>query len=266
MPQAGSYALVTGGSSGIGSAIVERLVEAGTRVAILDLIKPAAGVAAEYVECDVTGEANVVDAVAAAAERLGGLDRAFLNAGVGASGAIVDLSGAEWDRVHAVDLRGVFLTLREAAKIMLAGGQGGSMVVTSSVCGYLADRRMSHYNAAKAGAISLARVAAAELGPAGIRVNVVAPGVTETPMAKVTDTTLVGYRDAVGHRTPLGGFGDPRHVADAAVTLSDLEWVTGQILAADGGLSLFSPIDVEDFLPDGDTGAKWMAGAGLDDA
>ena len=266
MPQAGSYALVTGGSSGIGSAMVELLVGAGTRVAILDLIKPTGGVAAEYVECDVTDEANVVDAVAAAAERLGGLDRAFLNAGVGASGAIVDLSGAEWDRVHAVDLRGTFLTLREAAKTMLAGGQGGSMVVTSSVCGYLADRRMSHYNAAKAGAISLARVAAAEFGAAGIRVNVVAPGVTETPMAKVTDTTLVGYRDAVSRRTPLGGFGDPRHVADAAVTLSDLEWVTGQVLAADGGLSLFSPIDVVDFLPDDGGGTTWMAGAGLGDA
>jgi NAD(P)-dependent dehydrogenase (short-subunit alcohol dehydrogenase family) len=125
---------------------------------------------------------------------------------------------------------------------------------------------MSHYNSAKAGAIALAKVAAAELGHAGIRVNVVAPGVTETPMAQKTDTTLVGYREAVTHRTPLGGFGDPRHVADAAVTLSDLEWVTGQVLAADGGVSLFSPIDLEDYLPDAEAGAKWLAGAGVNDA
>jgi NAD(P)-dependent dehydrogenase (short-subunit alcohol dehydrogenase family) len=249
MSKAGKYAIVTGGSSGIGRSIVERLGQAGTRVAILDLQKPNGDTGAEFISCDVTDEAEVVATVAEAAERLGGLDRAFLNAGVGGSCAIVDLSGAEWDRVQSVDLRGVFLTLREAAKIMVAAGHGGSMVVTSSVCGFLVDRRMSHYNSAKAGAISLAKVAAAELGHAGIRVNVVAPGVTETPMAQKTDTTLVGYRDAVTHRTPLGGFGDPRHVADAAVTLSDLEWVTGQVLAADGGLSLFSPIDLEDFLP-----------------
>jgi NAD(P)-dependent dehydrogenase (short-subunit alcohol dehydrogenase family) len=264
--KAGKHAIVTGGSSGIGSAIVERLEEAGTKVAILDLNKPGAGSGAAFFECDVTDEPTVIAAVAEAAAHLGGLDRAFLNAGVGASGALVDLSGEEWDRVHAVDLRGVFLTLREAAKVMLAAGGRGSMVVTASVCGFLTDRRMSHYNSAKAGAISLAKVAAAELGCSGIRVNVVAPGVTETPMSAVTDTMLVGYRDAVTHRTPLGAFGDPRHVADAAVTLSDLEWVTGQVLAADGGLSLFSPIDLEDFLPEAAGTAKWLAGSGVGDA
>jgi NAD(P)-dependent dehydrogenase (short-subunit alcohol dehydrogenase family) len=146
---------------------------------------------------------------------------------------------------------------------MLRAGQGGSMVVTSSVCGFLADRRMSHYNAAKAGAIALARVAAMELGPHQIRVNVIAPGVTETPMAQTTDTTLIGYRDAVTARTPLGGFGQARHVADAAVRLSELEWVTGQVLAADGGVSLYSPIDLEDHLPPGATSGSWMAVNGL---
>jgi NAD(P)-dependent dehydrogenase (short-subunit alcohol dehydrogenase family) len=266
MSQAGKYAIVTGGSSGIGSSIVERLEQAGTRVAILDVAKPSSETNAVFVECDVADESAVVASVAETADRLGGLDRAFLNAGVGASGAIVDITGDEWDRVHSVDLRGVFLTLRESTKIMLAAGNGGSVVVTSSVCGFLVDRRMSHYNSAKAGAIALAKVAAAELGHAGIRVNVVAPGVTETPMAQKTDTTLVGYREAVTHRTPLGGFGDPRHVADAAVSLSDLEWVTGQVLAADGGVSLFSPIDLEDYLPEVDAAAKWLAGAGLNDA
>ena len=254
MPHAGKHAIVTGGSSGIGSSIVERLARTGTRVAILDVQKPHGDVDAAFIACDITDEANVVAGVAEAAGRLGGLDRAFLNAGVGASGAIVDISAEEWDRVQSVDLRGVFLTLRETAKIMLAAGTGGSMVVTSSVCGFLVDRRMAHYDSAKAGAIALAKVAAAELGHAGIRVNVVAPGVTDTPMAQKTDTTLIGYREAMTHRTPLGGFGDPRHVADAAVTLSDLEWVTGQVLAADGGLSLFSPIDMEDFLPTGGAG------------
>ena len=262
MSEAGQYAIVTGGSSGIGNAIVHCLVDGGTRVAILDVNEPSSGVDAEYVACDVADEKAVVEAVADAAERLGGLDRAFLNAGIGGVGAIVDLSGEDWDRMQSVDLRGVFLTLRESARTMIAAGNHGSMVVTSSVCGFLADRRMSHYNAAKAGAIALAKVAAAELGPHGIRVNVIAPGVTDTPMAQTTDTTLIGYRDTVTKRTPLGGFGDPGHVAEAAVRLSELEWVTGQVLAADGGVTLFSPIDPEDFLPKQEAGRAWMAVGG----
>lgn len=262
MPQSGQYAIVTGGSSGIGRAIVDRLRQEGTEVAILDVNKPDDGADAIFVACDVSDEEAVVASVAEAAERLGGLDRAFLNAGVGGVGAVVDLSGAEWDRMHSVDLRGVFLTLRESAKTMLAAGTPGSMVVTSSVCGFLADRRMSHYNSAKAGAIALARVAAAELGHRGIRVNVIAPGVTDTPMGQTTDATLVGYRDTVTQRTPLGGFGDSADVADAAVTLSNLVWVTGQVLAADGGVSLYSPIDLEEFLPEEATRTSWMAVAG----
>jgi NAD(P)-dependent dehydrogenase (short-subunit alcohol dehydrogenase family) len=263
MSQAGQHAIVTGGSSGIGRAIVARLQAGGSRVAILDVNEPGPGSGAEFVACDVTDEKAVIAAVDRAVQLLGGLDRAFLNAGIGGVGAIVDLTGDDWDRMQAVDQRGVFLTLRESAKAMLRGGQGGSIVVTSSVCGFLADRRMSHYNAAKAGAIALARVAAVELGPRGIRVNVIAPGVTETPMTQTTDNTLVGYRAAVTARTPLGGFGDARHVADAAVCLSDLEWVTGQVLAADGGVSLHSPIDLEDHLPPQATAGSWMAVNGL---
>jgi NAD(P)-dependent dehydrogenase (short-subunit alcohol dehydrogenase family) len=263
MAETGQFALVTGGSSGIGRAIVDCLREGGTRVAILDVNDPGPGSRAEFVACDVTDEKAVIAAVEQAVSRLGGLDRAFINAGIGGVGAIVDLTGDDWDRMQAVDLRGAFLALRESAKAMLRAGRGGSIVVTSSVCGFLADRRMSHYNAAKAGAIALARVAAVELGPRQIRVNVIAPGVTETPMAQTTDTTLIGYREAVTARTPLGGFGDPRHVAEAAVRLSDLEWVTGQVLAADGGVSLSSPIDLEDHLPPGAVSGSWMAVNGL---
>jgi NAD(P)-dependent dehydrogenase (short-subunit alcohol dehydrogenase family) len=259
---AAKAAIVTGGSSGIGAAIVRRLAAGGTHVAILDVNPPPEDLAAEFVPCDVAQEDAVVDAVGHAWTILGGFDAAFLNAGIGGVGAIVDLTAADWDRMQSVDLRGVFLTLRESARSMLAADRGGSIVVTSSICGFLADRRMGHYNAAKAGAIALARVAAAELGPHGIRVNVIAPGVTETPLAQTTDTTLKGYRAAVTARTPLGGFGPAEHVAEAAVRLSELEWVTGQVLAADGGVSLFSPIDVEDFLPAGATDRSWMAVGG----
>ena len=259
---AATTAIVTGGSSGIGAAIVRRLAAGGAGVAILDVNPPPEGLPADFVPCDVAVEGSVVDAVGHAWSTLGGFDAAFLNAGIGGVGAIVDLSAADWDRMQSVDLRGVFLTLRESARSLLAAGRGGSIVITSSICGFLADRRMGHYNAAKAGAIALARVAAAELGPHGIRVNVIAPGVTETPLAQTTDATLKGYRAAVSARTPLGGFGRAEHVADAAVRLSELEWVTGQVLAADGGVSLFSPIDVEDFLPPGTADRSWMAVGG----
>jgi NAD(P)-dependent dehydrogenase (short-subunit alcohol dehydrogenase family) len=251
--------IVTGGSSGIGEQIVIALRGRGAEVTVLDL-NPPRGSDAGFVRCDVADEGSVTAAVGAAVERMGGLQLAFLNAGIGGVGAVVDLTAEEWDRMQAVDLRGVFLTMREAAKAMIAAG-GGSIVVTTSICGDLADRRMSHYNAAKAGAQALVRVAAAEMGRHQVRVNAIQPGVTATPMSATTDATLPGYKDAVSSRTPLGGVGNPAHVAEAAVALSDLIWVTGQVLAADGGVSLYSPIDIEDFLPTG-ADQPWTAESG----
>jgi NAD(P)-dependent dehydrogenase (short-subunit alcohol dehydrogenase family) len=259
MSEGKKRAFVTGGSSGIGEQIVLALVGQGAEVTVLDL-NPPRGSDVGFARCDVADEASVVEAVGKAVEQMGGLDLAFLNAGIGGVGAVVDLTAAEWDRMQAVDLRGVFLTMREAGKAMIAGG-GGSIVVTSSICGNLADRRMSHYNAAKAGAQQLVRVAAAEMGKDGVRINAIQPGVTATPMSATTDETLPGYQEYVSSRTPLGGIGDPAHVAEAAVALSGLVWVTGQILAADGGVSLYSPLDVEDFLPPEMTGT-WIADAG----
>jgi NAD(P)-dependent dehydrogenase (short-subunit alcohol dehydrogenase family) len=236
-------ALVTGGSSGIGRAIVRRLREAGGRVAVLD-VAARDGDADIALVCDVTDEKAVVEAVATAAEHLGGLDLAFLNAGVGGLSPVIDMSADEWDRVHDVNLRGAFLCLRECAKAMTSGG---SIVLTGSVSGFLADRGMAHYNSSKAGVVQLARIAAAELGPRAIRVNVVAPGTTDTPLFARTDA-VPGYRDAVAARTPLGGVGGADDVAAAAVALAQLRWVTGQVLVADGGVSLHSPIDIAGFI------------------
>jgi NAD(P)-dependent dehydrogenase (short-subunit alcohol dehydrogenase family) len=239
-------ALVTGGSSGIGRAIVRCLRAAGDRVAVLDLA-PDAGDGDVVHACDVADETSVVESVAAAVASLGTLDLVFLNAGVGGLSPVLEMSTAEWDRVHAVNLRGAFVCLRECARAMSATGATGSIVLTGSVSGFLADRGMAHYNSAKAGVVQLARVAAAELGPRGIRVNVIAPGTTDTPLFGRTDA-VPGYRDAVAGRTPLGGVGDPDVVASAAVALARMPWVTGQVLAADGGVSLRSPIDIGEFM------------------
>lgn len=221
---------MTGGASGIGQACVERLQGAGARVVVLDL---ASGV-------DVSDEAQVVAGVAAAVSELGGLDVAILNAGAGGSAPLLDLTTAEWDRIMNVNLRGAFVCLREAGKAMKQ--TGGAIVAVTSVSGFLTERTMAHYSASKAGLAQLVRSAARELGAYNIRVNAVAPGTTDTPMFSATDR-VPGYREKVTERSALGRIGTAAEVADAVIALCELDWVTGQILAADGGVSLFSPID-----------------------
>jgi len=239
-------ALVTGGASGIGAATVAELQAAGARVAVLD-VHDAPG-AEMSLTVDVGDEDQVVTAVAEVAQRLGALDVAVVNAGVGGMGAILDLSTAEWDRVMRVNLRGAFVTLRECARAMVASEQPGAIVAVTSVSGFLTDRSMAHYSASKAGLAALVRVAARELGPHGIRVNGVAPGPTETPMFAATDR-MPGYRERVAGRAALCRVGSAADVARTIVMLCGLEWVTGQILAADGGVSLASPIDPMDRNP-----------------
>jgi len=236
-------AIVTGGASGIGAATVDALHAAGARVAVID--RDAAPAADISLVADVGDEAQVVAAVQDAAAQLDGLDVAVVNAGIGGMSPILDLTTDEWDRVMSVNLRGAFVTLRESAREMVAREQPGAIVAVTSVSGFLTDRSMAHYSVSKAGLAALVRVAAREFGPYGIRVNGVAPGTTDTPMFKATDA-LRGYRERVAERSALGRVGTAREVAQAIVGVCTLDWVTGQILAADGGVSLASPIDPTD--------------------
>lgn len=238
----GARALVTGGAAGIGAAVVARLADAGARVAVLDLAPPAEGAAELALAGDISDPDAVDAAVTTMREQLGGVDLAVLNAGVGGFGGLLDMSVEEWDRVMSVNLRGTFLCLRAVGRAMVAGGRGGSVVAVTSVSGFLVDRMMGHYSVSKAGVAQLVKVAARELGPFGIRVNAVAPGTTDTPMF-ASARRLPGYEDRVAERAALGGLGDPDGVAEAVVALLGLEWVTGQVVAADGGVSLWSPID-----------------------
>jgi NAD(P)-dependent dehydrogenase (short-subunit alcohol dehydrogenase family) len=243
MKVATGKALVTGGSSGIGLAVVRHLADAGASVAVLDLRDMSGDEDVDLsLTCDITDEKAVVDSVRRAHQELGGLTHAVLNAGIGGYGALLDLDAAEWDRVVGTNLRGTFLCLREVAKAILETGLGGSIVAVTSISGFLADRHMSHYSVSKAGVAELVRVAARELGPFGIRVNAVAPGTTDTPMFAST-SRLPGYRERVAGRTALGGVGTPDGVAEAILGVLGMHWVTGQIVAADGGVSLWSPID-----------------------
>jgi NAD(P)-dependent dehydrogenase (short-subunit alcohol dehydrogenase family) len=245
MDLAGAKALVTGGASGIGAATVQRLRAAGARVAVIDLA--GASDCDHHVQADIGDEAAVVDAVATVVRELGGLDVAVLNAGVGGMSPLLRMPTEEWDRVMRVNLRGAFVLLRECGRAMVDAGTGGSIVAVTSVSGFLTDRMMAHYTVSKAGLAALVRVAAREFGEHGIRVNAVAPGTTDTPMFSATDR-LPGYRERVADRAALRRLGTADDVAQAIASVLQLEWVTGQVVVADGGVSLASPIDPQDSL------------------
>jgi NAD(P)-dependent dehydrogenase (short-subunit alcohol dehydrogenase family) len=185
---AGKSAVVTGGASGIGLATVRRFVAEGARVVLGDLDGDAAHArAAELgpdvtaVRCDVRREEDVAALVQAAADRFGGVDIAFANAGIGSFAPIVDTDLDEWKRVVDVNLVGPLLTIKHAARRM---GRGGAIVATSSLNAVQAANGMSAYCASKAGLAMLVQVAALELGPLGIRVNAIAPGLVRTPLTE----------------------------------------------------------------------------------
>ena len=242
----GARAIVTGGASGIGAACVLQLRAAGARVVSLDL--DDAPDSDRSLRVDVADEDAVVAAVHEASEYLGGLDIAVLSAGIGGSSPLLELSTREWDRVLDVNLRGAFVSLRECALAMIAGGpraHGAVIVAVTSISGSSSERLMAHYAVSKAGLAQLVRTAAREFGVNGIRVNAVAPGTTETPMFAATER-LPGYREQVTRRAALGRLGTAADVAQAVVALCTLDWVTGQVVAADGGISLHSPIDPQE--------------------
>jgi NAD(P)-dependent dehydrogenase (short-subunit alcohol dehydrogenase family) len=228
----GRVAVVSGGASGIGEACVRRLADAGCRVVPWDL-QPCDG----GVLCDVSSPDSVAAAIAATERDYGPPSVLVAAAGVGRGQHLLEVDPAEWDRTFAVNMRGVMLTVQSVARSMIAHGLGGAMVLISSVNGVLADRGLTAYSASKAGVNQFARVAARELGPHGIRINALGPGATETPMLG-PNLDRPAYREEVIGQTALGAFGQPSQIADAALGLLQMDWVTGQVLLVDGGASL----------------------------
>ncbi len=226
---------MTGGASGIGDAVVTRLRQAGRDVVTWDI-------SGGDVSCDVSDPDSVAAALRQTLASGGVPDRLVTCAGIGASGLLVKQDPADWRRVIDVNLTGTWLTMRAVARVMIDEGVAGSVVAVSSISGTLADRDMGAYCVSKAGIDMLVRVAAAEWGPHGIRVNAVAPGVTRTPMLGRPEQ-LPGWVDGLCERTALGRLGEADDVAQAIVAILETPWVTGQTVFADGGLALQSPID-----------------------
>jgi len=228
-------ALVTGGASGIGREVAARLREAGHAVVVWDL-------SGGDIVCDISDPAAVSAAMEHTVREHGVPSRVVTCAGIGASGMLLEQPPAEWERVLAVNLTGTWLTIRAAARAMIDAGVGGSIVAVSSISGTVADRDMGAYCVSKAGVDMLVKVAAVEWGGHGIRVNAVGPGVTRTPMLPNPEA-LPGWVEGLSERTALGGLGEANDVAAAIVGVLELPWVTGQVVHADGGLALHSPID-----------------------
>jgi NAD(P)-dependent dehydrogenase (short-subunit alcohol dehydrogenase family) len=247
----GRVAVVTGGASGLGEATARLLVAEGGQVVIADMgdargraVADSLGAAATFVHCDVTVESEVAAAIDAAPAAFGRLDAVFANAGiVGIAGPIADTPMDDFDRTVAVLLRGVFVTVKHAARVLLAQGTGGAIVMTSSVAGVQGGLGPHAYSVCKSGVISLAKSASSELAHHGIRVNAVAPGSIPTAM---TAHVSVGDPDAIeaatariAKQSPLGRAGLPRDIAEAVLYLvSDAgSYVTGQTIVVDAGVT-----------------------------
>jgi len=227
----GRVAVVTGGASGIGAACVELLRQHGALPVVWDL----AGTA--DVHRDVSDPASIAAGIKLTEERFGHPSLLVACAGIVHNGTIKDMDVSDWDRVFAVNMRGVMLSVQAVAREIMTARSDGAMVLIASVNGVVADPGLSAYSAAKAAVCHFSRVAAREFGPYGIRINAVGPGPTETPMlSRLLEKP--GYRNEVVQRTALRAMGTPQLIAEAVVSLLQLEWVTGQALMVDGGSSL----------------------------
>jgi len=240
----GQQALVTGGGSGIGLAIAQRLAQDGAVVTIcgrteakLDQGLEALPSSARRVACDVTNEDSVRDAVALAGDG-GGLHIAVANAGTGSAGPITMTDLSAWNTVMETNLTGVFLTFKHAGAAIAKSG-GGAMLAISSIAGALTHRYMTPYCVSKAAVEMLVRNVADEMGMVGVRVNAVRPGLVPTELSTFLTTNPQLQADYI-EQMPLGRNGTPEEIADAVRYLVGPEssWTTGQIISIDGGHTL----------------------------
>lgn len=228
----GRCVVVTGGASGIGAATARLFRDHGASVYVLDRAPPEDD-ASRFLEADVTRPEEVGRAIARAQAECGRLDALVCCAGITRDGVLWKLSDEDWSAVLAVNLTGAFHCVRAAAGLMREGG-AGSIVLVSSINGERGKFGQSNYSASKAGLIGLAKSAARELGRFGIRVNVVAPGLTDSAMTRDLPDAA---RAAALAESVLGRAARPEDVAGPILFLcSELaRHITGQVLRVDGG-------------------------------
>jgi NAD(P)-dependent dehydrogenase (short-subunit alcohol dehydrogenase family) len=244
-------AVVTGGASGNGRAISVAFAEAGADVVVADLreepreggtpthdLVEEAGSGAAFVECDVT-DLDSLEAAVDAADEFGGVDVMVNNAGIFRSETFLEVTPEEYEGLMDVNVRGVFFGTQYAARKMIEDGRGGSVINLSSVAGLEGSAQYVTYCTSKGAVRLLTYATAAELGPEGVRVNAIHPGLIETSMT-TDDVPIVGTDagESFLEQIPSRRFGTPEDVADAALYLaSDLaDYVNGESLVVDGGM------------------------------
>ncbi|MBV1686159.1 SDR family oxidoreductase [Novosphingobium sp. G106] len=237
----GKVAIVTGGARGIGAAIVARLASEGAKVMIADVNAPAeTGEHVAFLKTDATVAADVQAVVAATLDRWGRLDILVNNAGIGALVETPEMAEEVWDRVFAINTRAIFLFCKAAIPAIREAG-GGAIVNIASISGLLGDYAMGAYNASKGAVVNYTRSLALDCGRDGIRVNALCPGLIETEMARAAVADPLD-RAFWFDRIPLGRSGTPEEMAAVAAFLAsdDASYLTGVILAADGGITAHS--------------------------
>jgi len=237
----GKSVIVTGAAKGIGRACAELFAREGARLVLNDVDEPGlrqaaaglgGGVEVVTVAGDVSVEADARRIVAAATESFGALDTLVANAGIIPLSGIEEASAEEWERVMAIDGRGMFLTCKFAVEAMGAGG--GSIICLSSISGLAGQSNQAVYGPAKFVASGLTKHLAVELAPRNIRVNAVAPGTIRTEAVAALPED---YVEPMRAAHPMGRLGEPREVAEAICFLASdaASFITGVILPVDGG-------------------------------
>jgi len=228
-----SNVVITGGSRGIGAAAVELFAARGDRVWFLyEKDHDAARAVAEKtgaaaICCDVADGDRVKEAF----QRIADVDILICNAGIVHYGLMSMMEEAVWDRIFAVNVKGIFHCVNAAMPSFLRK-QRGSVVTVSSMWGQVGSSCEAAYSATKGAVIALTKALAKELGPSGIRVNCVAPGVILTDMCAEVDPEILAE---MGNDTPVGRNGTPMDVAKAMAYLADAEFITGHVLSVNGG-------------------------------
>ena len=240
----GKAVLVSGGSSGIGRATVQRFLEEGARVVfcgidadeVRDVVAELAPLGSvDGLACDVSVQDDVTRLVAEAERVLGTIDVLINNAGIARRDPFLDIAPEQWDRVLHVNLRGMFLVAQAVARRMVAQS-GGVIVNMASTNALGGEEGLAHYNASKGGVLQLTKTMAVELGRHGIRVNCLCPGFITTPLnAAMGDRAFVEAYER--DKIPLGRSGTPEEVAAAYAFLAsdDASFIHGEALVIDGG-------------------------------
>jgi D-sorbitol dehydrogenase (acceptor) len=246
-------AIITGAASGIGEAVARRYLDEGATVVVVD-VKDEGELARRFehtadrvlaLRADVTRREDIRRIVDAAVERFGSVDILFNNAALFDMRPILDESWDVYDRLYAVNVKGMFFLMQAVAKRMVEQGRGGKIINMSSQAGRRGEALVAHYCATKAAVISYTQSAALALAKERINVNGIAPGVVDTPMWEQVDALFAKYENRplgekkrlVGEEVPLGRMGVPGDLTGAALFLAsaDSDYITAQTLNVDGG-------------------------------